>query len=71
MLADWNQALRETKAAAGRAARVLRVGFMSSAANEATQQIIAAFGQLRPVLASRNAAGRHVRPHRRTGQRRR
>jgi DNA-binding transcriptional LysR family regulator len=68
MLADWNQALRETKAAAG---RVLRVGFMSSAANEATQQIIAAFGQLRPVLASRNAAGRHVRPHRRTGQRRR
>jgi DNA-binding transcriptional LysR family regulator len=34
--------------AASRAARVLRVGFMSSAANEATQQIIAAFGRRRP-----------------------
>ncbi len=48
VLAAWNQALRETKAAASRDARVLRVGFMSSAANEATQQIIAAFGRLRP-----------------------
>ena len=48
MLVDWDQALRETKAAASRAARVLRVGFMSSAANEATQQIIAAFARRRP-----------------------
>jgi len=48
VLAAWDQALRETKAAASRAALVLRVGFMSSAANEATQQIIAAFTQLRP-----------------------
>ena len=32
VLAGWDQALRETKAAASRAARVLRVGFMSSAA---------------------------------------
>jgi DNA-binding transcriptional LysR family regulator len=47
VLASWDQALRETKAAASRAARVLRVGFMSSAANEATQQIIAACGTSR------------------------
>jgi DNA-binding transcriptional LysR family regulator len=48
VLAGWNQALRETKAAASRTARVLRVGFMSSAANEATQQIIAAFSRRLP-----------------------
>jgi DNA-binding transcriptional LysR family regulator len=44
----WDQALRETKAAGSAAARMLRVGFMSSAANEATQQIIAAFARRRP-----------------------
>ena len=48
VLASWNQALRETKAAASRAAQVLRIGFISSAANEATQQIIAAFARRRP-----------------------
>jgi DNA-binding transcriptional LysR family regulator len=48
VLAGWDQALRETKASASRADRVLRVGFMSSAANEATQQIIAAFARRRP-----------------------
>jgi DNA-binding transcriptional LysR family regulator len=48
VLDGWDQALRETKAAASRAAQVLRVGFMSSAANEATQQIIAAFARRRP-----------------------
>ena len=48
VLAGWDQALRETKAAASHAAQVLRVGFMSSAANEATQQIVAAFGRRRP-----------------------
>ena len=48
MLAGWDQALRETKTAASHAAQVLRVGFMSSAANEATQQIIAAFARRRP-----------------------
>jgi DNA-binding transcriptional LysR family regulator len=48
VLASWDQALRETKTAARAAARVLRVGFMSSAANEATQQIIAAFTRRRP-----------------------
>jgi DNA-binding transcriptional LysR family regulator len=48
VLADWDAALRDTNAAASREARVLRVGFMSSAANEATQQVIAAFGGTRP-----------------------
>jgi DNA-binding transcriptional LysR family regulator len=48
VLAGWEQALQETKAAASAAARVLRVGFMSSAANETTQQIIAAFARRRP-----------------------
>ena len=48
VLAGWDQVLRQTKATASRAAQVLRVGFMSSAANEATQQIIAAFGCARP-----------------------
>jgi DNA-binding transcriptional LysR family regulator len=48
VLAEWDRALRETKAAASRATQVLRVGFMSSAANEATQEIIAAFARRRP-----------------------
>jgi DNA-binding transcriptional LysR family regulator len=48
LLAGWDQALRETKDAASREARVLRVGFVASAANEATQQIIAAFTRRRP-----------------------
>jgi DNA-binding transcriptional LysR family regulator len=48
LLADWDQVLRETKRAASREARVLRVGFIASAANEATQDIIAAFANRRP-----------------------
>jgi DNA-binding transcriptional LysR family regulator len=48
MLAGWHRALRETRTAASRADRVLSVGFMSSAANEATQPIIAAFARRRP-----------------------
>jgi DNA-binding transcriptional LysR family regulator len=44
LLGGWDQALRETKAAA----RVLRVGFLAGAANEATELIIAAFGRSRP-----------------------
>jgi DNA-binding transcriptional LysR family regulator len=48
VLAAWDQALGEAKSAASRAARVLRVGFLASAANEATQQIIAAFARRRP-----------------------
>jgi DNA-binding transcriptional LysR family regulator len=48
LLADWNRAVSETKAAAARETRLLRVGFLASAANEATQEIIAAFGRRRP-----------------------
>jgi len=48
VLGGWDRALRETKAAASRAARVLRVGFLAGAANEATQEIVAAFGRRRP-----------------------
>ncbi|MFE7638229.1 LysR family transcriptional regulator [Kitasatospora sp. NPDC057518] len=48
LLADWDRALRETKSTADRAARVLRVGFMASAANETTQRIIAEFARRRP-----------------------
>ncbi|MEU6603519.1 LysR family transcriptional regulator [Streptomyces shenzhenensis] len=48
LLADWDRLLRETKGAADRAARVLRVGFMASAANEATQHIVAEFARRRP-----------------------
>lgn len=48
LLADWDRLLRETKGTADRAARVLRVGFMASAANEATQRIVAEFARRRP-----------------------
>ncbi|GAB3500094.1 LysR family transcriptional regulator [Amycolatopsis cihanbeyliensis] len=48
LLATCDRTLRETKSAASRAARVLRIGFLASAANEATQDIITAFGRLRP-----------------------
>ncbi|MEV0034137.1 LysR family transcriptional regulator [Nocardia sp. NPDC050793] len=48
LLGDWNRALSETNAAAARQTRVLRVGFLASAANEATREIIAAFGERRP-----------------------
>ncbi|WP_214324489.1 LysR family transcriptional regulator [Nonomuraea sediminis] len=48
LLAGWDRALRETRQVASRAARVLRVGFIASAANEATQDIIAAFARRRP-----------------------
>jgi DNA-binding transcriptional LysR family regulator len=47
-LTGLDEALREAKAAASRAARVLRVGFLAGAANEATQEIIAAFAGRRP-----------------------
>jgi DNA-binding transcriptional LysR family regulator len=48
LLASWDQVQRETKAVASRAAKVLRVGFIASAANEATPQIINAFAARRP-----------------------
>ncbi len=47
-LAGWQAALRETRSAARRADRILRVGFLASAANEATQPIIAEFARRRP-----------------------
>ncbi|MEV6396035.1 LysR family transcriptional regulator [Streptomyces sp. NPDC051907] len=48
LLADWERVLRETRSAADRAAQVLRVGFLASAANEATQGIVADFARCRP-----------------------
>ncbi|AWK11797.1 LysR family transcriptional regulator [Streptomyces spongiicola] len=48
LLADWDGILRETKSAASRAERVLRVGFLASAANESTPDIIAEFARRRP-----------------------
>jgi DNA-binding transcriptional LysR family regulator len=48
VLGGWDQALRDTRQAASCAARVLRVGFLAGAANEATQPIIAAFARRRP-----------------------
>jgi DNA-binding transcriptional LysR family regulator len=48
VLAACDEMVRETKGAVSRAARVLRVGFIASAANEATTEILAAFGRVRP-----------------------
>jgi DNA-binding transcriptional LysR family regulator len=48
LLVSWDTLLRETKSVASRAARVLRVGFLGSAANEATPEIIAAFTARHP-----------------------
>ncbi|WOX20126.1 LysR family transcriptional regulator [Streptomyces solicathayae] len=48
LLADWDRVRRETRSAAARAERVLRVGFLASAANELTPSITAAFAHRRP-----------------------
>ncbi|GIG68166.1 LysR family transcriptional regulator [Phytomonospora endophytica] len=48
LLAGWDEVAAETRRAAGRASRVLRVGFLASAANEATRRIIVAFRERRP-----------------------
>ncbi|MEU7605909.1 LysR family transcriptional regulator [Streptomyces sp. NPDC040724] len=48
LLSDWDQVLCDTRTAAGRAARVLRIGYLASAANETTPGIIAAFARRRP-----------------------
>jgi DNA-binding transcriptional LysR family regulator len=48
VLAGWDGLLRETRDAASRAARVLRVGYLASAANEATGDVLAAFARRRP-----------------------
>jgi len=62
VLAGWDLALRETRAAASRAARVLRVGFLAGAANEATEQIMAAFGRRRPGWRVEMRAGTWLDP---------
>ncbi|MFV2178889.1 LysR family transcriptional regulator [Actinomadura sp. LOL_016] len=48
LLDGWEDAWRATTAASRRAARVLHVGYLASAANEATPGIIAAFVRRRP-----------------------
>ncbi|MDG3011299.1 LysR family transcriptional regulator [Rhodococcus sp. D2-41] len=48
MLADWDLAVREARDVAAREARVVRVGFVATAANEATQRIVAEFGRRCP-----------------------
>lgn len=48
LLANWDHMLRATKSAASQAQRVLRVGFIASAANEFTSEIIAAFRAVHP-----------------------
>ncbi|GAA1550098.1 LysR family transcriptional regulator [Brevibacterium picturae] len=48
LLADWDRLIAETRTAAARGSRVLRVGYIASAANEATQDIIAAFSRRKP-----------------------
>ncbi|MGW0807894.1 LysR family transcriptional regulator [Nonomuraea sp. NPDC002799] len=48
LLESWDRILRETKSVASQAERVLRIGYLASAANEATQHIIAEFARLRP-----------------------
>jgi len=48
LLADWDRMLADTRRAARAGAKILRVGFLASAANEATPRIVAAFSRLRP-----------------------
>ncbi|GAA2575646.1 LysR family transcriptional regulator [Dactylosporangium fulvum] len=48
LLAALDDAARETRTAASQVTRVLRVGFLASAANEATARIVKAFTDRRP-----------------------
>jgi DNA-binding transcriptional LysR family regulator len=48
VLDAWGRAERAVRAAEVEASKVLRIGFLASAANEKTQRIIAAFRELRP-----------------------
>jgi DNA-binding transcriptional LysR family regulator len=48
VLDAWGRAERAVRAAEAEASKVLRIGFLASAANEKTQRIIAAFRELRP-----------------------
>ncbi|MYV39593.1 LysR family transcriptional regulator [Streptomyces sp. SID1328] len=48
LLAGWDDLVHRTRGAARDAVRVLRVGFVASAANEDTQSIVAEFASRRP-----------------------
>lgn len=48
VLADWDELVRETRNVASQAARILRVGYTASAANEVTQKIVSAFRSRHP-----------------------
>ena len=48
VLESWDLAKRSVRAAEAAASKVLSIGFLASAANEKTQEIIAAFKRLRP-----------------------
>jgi DNA-binding transcriptional LysR family regulator len=62
VLGGWDRALRDAKSAASQAARVLRVGFLAGAANEATQEILAAFARRRPAWRVEMRAASWVDP---------
>jgi DNA-binding transcriptional LysR family regulator len=48
LLHGWDEAVRETRSRASHAVRKLRVGYIASAANEATPQIVARFTSRHP-----------------------
>ncbi|WP_330184240.1 LysR family transcriptional regulator [Nocardia sp. NBC_01503] len=48
LLAGWDRMLRDTKSGASRAGKVLRIGFIASAANEFTPEIVSAFRRAHP-----------------------
>jgi DNA-binding transcriptional LysR family regulator len=48
VLADWDALVHQTRSVAARAARILRVGYTASAANEITQEIVSAFRSRHP-----------------------
>ncbi|MFB8176888.1 LysR family transcriptional regulator [Streptomyces sp. NPDC055966] len=48
LLTAWDDAVRATRATGRQSTRVLRVGFVASAANEATQDVVAEFARRRP-----------------------
>jgi len=48
VLDAWGRAERAVRSAEAESSKVLRIGFLASAANEKTQRIIAAFRELRP-----------------------
>ncbi|MBX7548092.1 LysR family transcriptional regulator [Streptomyces sp. NPDC004232] len=48
LLTAWDDVVRATRATGRQSTRVLRVGFVASAANEATQDVVAEFARRRP-----------------------